>query len=110
MRDGDGQQASPVPRTESRRGGPRPDEGSEAELLRHLTEISADLAPRRFTLCEIDSEREDGWVRGWGLAFEDVAVLVGDGCGLLGSFQSAESALALFSQLADLRLVWIDRA
>ncbi|KWX02504.1 hypothetical protein LI90_3547 [Carbonactinospora thermoautotrophica] len=82
---------------------------TEEEYLAELRDISVSCAPRRFTLCEIDRELQDGWVFGWGLAFEDNAVLFRPGDHhVTGVFQSAESALRLFSSSRNLHLVWID--
>ncbi len=82
---------------------------TEEEYLAVLRDISVSCAPRRFTLCEIDHELQDGWVYRWGIAFEDHAVLLRPtGRQVTGVFSSAESALRLFSRSRNLRLVWID--
>ncbi len=67
-------------------------------------------APRRFALCAEEPEG-DGWqVVGWGLEFDDEAVVyLRDPAGersTHGIFASADRACALFSRIAPLRTVW----
>ncbi len=80
----------------------------EEEFMAELTDLAVSEAPRRFALCEVEGERWDGWIYGWGLAFADRVVFFAPGDCLAGEFTSAQKALALFSRSRDLRLVWID--
>ncbi|KWX00697.1 hypothetical protein LI90_1720 [Carbonactinospora thermoautotrophica] len=81
---------------------------SEEEFMAELTELAVSEAPRRFALCEVEGERWDGWVHGWGMEFPDGAVFFAPGSRQAGVFTSAQSALVLFSRSRNLRLVWID--
>ncbi len=81
----------------------------EAEFTALLTDLAHACAPRRFALCEIHGDREDGSVFGWGMAFDDRAVIWRTTGHALGAFGSAESALALLSRRRNLQLVWIDQ-
>ncbi|KWW99504.1 hypothetical protein LI90_1140 [Carbonactinospora thermoautotrophica] len=80
----------------------------EAEFTTLLADLAHAYAPRRFALCEVHGEREDGSVFGWGMAFDDRAVIWRT-TGAVGTFESAESALTLFSRRRNLQLVWIDQ-
>jgi hypothetical protein len=74
-----------------------------------LTKYVTYAAPRQFALCQ-DPFREDaeGWVFAWGAAFDDRAVVFSPDGKLTGTFNSADSALDLFSRTHDLYLVWTD--
>jgi hypothetical protein len=84
----------------------------EERLIRELTELSAESAPRRFAICLLDVAHEDGVVLGWGLAVDDqaVAYVPADGHGPSGLLCS--SSLARLPRLVrrdgDVRLIWID--
>ncbi|TDC47811.1 hypothetical protein E1281_25685 [Actinomadura sp. KC345] len=84
---------------------------SAAELLRiEVTELAAELAPRRFALCWIDAEEDDGGVLGWGFQIDDdLAVVCGtsDG-GVLARCSSAEQAGRLLSRSQEVTVVWLD--
>jgi hypothetical protein len=91
----------------STRFGLPPASSQEFALL--VEELAQETAPRRFALCEVDSELPDARVFAWGLADDDgEAVVVGVEERLFGRFRSAESAHRLFSLARDCRLVWID--
>ncbi|HZE30823.1 MAG TPA: hypothetical protein VE198_05220 [Actinoallomurus sp.] len=81
-------------------------------LLKELTELSAESAPRRFAICLLDVDHDDGIVLGWGLALDDqaVAYVPADGGGPPSLLCS--SSLARLPKLlrrdGDLRLIWID--
>jgi hypothetical protein len=68
-------------------------------------------APRRFALCAEEPD-EDGWheVVGWGLEFEDDAVVYLRGPAgersAHGVFGSADRARAHFSRVAPVHVVW----
>jgi hypothetical protein len=88
--------------------------GSEEELVAELAAMSAENAPRRFTLCAVTPGREDAAVVCWGMAFDDevVAYLPAeddwstDSCVL--RLTSAARVRQVFAHAADMRLVWID--
>jgi hypothetical protein len=85
---------------------------SEQGLLAELRDLSAESAPRRFALCVLDVERDDGVVLGWGLAddHEAIAYLPREDCSTPG-FLSAGSATRIPRMLrrtGDVRLIWID--
>ncbi len=66
-------------------------------------------APRLFALCQGPfGEDAEGWVFVWGAAFDDRAVVFSPKGKLAGIFNSADSALDLFSRTKDLCLVWTD--
>ena len=83
-------------------------------LLRELTELSADSAPRRFAVCLVDVEHDDGVVLGWGLALDDqaIAYVPADGCGPPSLFCSSPLARLpkLLCRDGDVHLIWIDAA
>lgn len=70
-----------------------------------------EAAPRRFALCAEEPD-EDGRpeVVGWGLEFDDTAIVyLRDPTGersTHGVFESADRARALFSLVAALEIVW----
>ncbi|GAA2070885.1 hypothetical protein [Actinomadura alba] len=82
--------------------------------MTQLTEMSAEHAPRRFSLCLVDREVDDAAVVGWGMAFADgaVAYLPGDpemgGRRRVMYVPTADRARHRLSRLADVRLIWID--
>ena len=84
----------------------------EEQLIAELTELSAESAPRRFAICLLDVDHEDGVVLGWGLAVDDQAVtyVPADGRGPSGLL--CASSLARLPRLVrrdgDVRLIWID--
>jgi hypothetical protein len=88
--------------------------GSEDELMAELAALSAENAPRRFTLCAVAPARDDAVVVCWGLAFEDEVVAYlpaedeasGRSCVL--RLTSAGRLRRVFPRPADMRLVWID--
>lgn len=81
--------------------------GDEKSLMSELTEMSAEFAPRRFALCEVWADEEDAGVVGWGMAFDDEAMLYLPESGLMARLSSAQRALRL-TRSADRRVVWID--
>src|SRR5215472_5467764 len=88
--------------------------GSEDELMAELAALSAEHAPRRFSLCAVAPARDDAAVVCWGLAFDDevVAYLPAEGgpsgrsCVL--RLTSPGRLRRVFPRAADMRLVWID--
>jgi hypothetical protein len=86
---------------------------SEEELVAELAAMSAESAPRRFTLCVVAPERDDAVVVCWGMAFDDevVAYLPADdppGRSCLLRLTSPHRVRRMFPRAADMRLVWID--
>lgn len=80
-----------------------------AGLEREAAELAAEQAPRRFALCWIDVDEEDGGVLYWGLEFRDGdAVVCGDSGRSFGIFQGAEAARRRFSRARTVTLVWLD--
>lgn len=81
-----------------------------ASLHDELAELAAECAPRRFALCWLDAEDQDGGVLAWGLAFPNgAAVAIGDGGDpVVGRFVSAESACRFLGRGEDAVLVWLD--
>jgi hypothetical protein len=81
-------------------------------LLKELTALSAESAPRRFAICLLDVDHDDGVVLGWGLALDDqaLAYVPADGSGPPSLLCS--NSLARLSKLlrreGDVRLIWID--
>jgi hypothetical protein len=74
-----------------------------------LTKYVTCAAPRLFALCQDPFDEDaEGWVFAWGAAFDDRAVVFSHNGKLAGIFNSADSALDLFSRTQDLCLVWTD--
>ena len=82
--------------------------GTAAGLLAEMTELSAEQAPRRFSLCGIDVDADDGAVLAWGFAFAQRAILCTPEGTPKGVFPSAESVVRRFGRGEKLRLIWID--
>lgn len=80
------------------------------DLEKEAAEIAAEYAPRRFALCWIDSEQDDGGVLCWGLQLPDgPALVVRDSGGWSGRFRDAETARRVFSRTRrTVTLVWLD--
>ncbi|WJK43629.1 hypothetical protein O7608_15185 [Solwaraspora sp. WMMA2056] len=64
--------------------------------------------PARFAICEETEGSEDSRVLGWGLAFDDEAVVVPTNGGLPNPFSGIKGAMRLYGKLRDVRLVWVD--
>jgi hypothetical protein len=81
----------------------------ESALREEMAELVAEFAPRRFSLCWIDDEEDDGGVVYWGLQLPSEVTVVtresGDG---LGVFSSAEAAQRLLARRHPLELIWLD--
>jgi hypothetical protein len=78
-------------------------------LEAEVAELATEYAPRRFALCWVDAEQDDGGILYWGLQFRDGgATLIDDSGRRLGDFESAESARRLFSRTGAVTLVWLD--
>lgn len=73
-----------------------------------MAELSAEQAPRRFSVGEINIDADDGAVLAWGLAFPDGAILCTPDGAPRGVLRSAESIWRLFRRGGELRLIWID--
>lgn len=84
----------------------------QERLLKELTELSAESAPRRFAICLLDVDHDDGVVLGWGLALDDqaVAYVPADGCRppSLVCAGSLARLPKLVRRDGDVRLIWID--
>lgn len=81
----------------------------EKALYTEMAELVHEFAPRRFSLCWIDAEEDDGEVIYWGLQLPDgITVLTGESGHGLGVFSSAEAAQRLLGRRHPLELIWID--
>lgn len=79
---------------------------SEEEFAQQMRELVAEEEPRVFALVEEDGERVDGWIVGWGMAFDDrVEVLSVDGT-LRMTFDSVDRVLRRYSRHRKIHLVW----
>ena len=79
------------------------------DLREEATALVFECAPRRFALCWIGYEEDDGGILAWGLQFgTDHAVTCGESGGGLGRFASAEDARRLYARAREVLLVWID--
>jgi hypothetical protein len=81
---------------------------TEDELVTELEELSAEFAPRRFTLCQVDGDWQDGQIIGWGLAWDEEAIVYLVQARVLMTAPSAERARQRMARKADVRLVWVD--
>ncbi|WFE21173.1 hypothetical protein O7621_25510 [Solwaraspora sp. WMMD937] len=73
---------------------------------RRLLEVLHGELPARFAIC---AETEaGGGVLGWGLAFDDEAVVVPTNGGLPNPFSGIKAALRLYGMVHPVRLVWVD--
>ena len=78
-------------------------------LEQEAAELAAEYAPRRFALCWIDAEQDDGGVLCWGLQLRSGDALVyRESGGWFGQFDDAEAAQRLFSRTRTVTLVWLD--
>lgn len=85
---------------------------TEESLLAELADLSTGYAPRRFALCVVDVERDDGVVLGWGLALPDEALAylhhaATPTAGILRA-PSATCFPPMLSSVGDVKLWWID--
>ncbi|MCO5967322.1 hypothetical protein [Actinoallomurus soli] len=79
------------------------------DLQQEVAELVAEEAPRRFAICWIDVEEDDGGVLCWGLQFRGGDALVHrDDGGWFGRFESAEVARRMLSRTGTVTLVWLD--
>jgi hypothetical protein len=83
---------------------------SEEEFAQEIREIVAEEAPRVFALVEEHGERVDGWIVGWGLAFDDRVEVLGANGRLRMTLNSVERAYRVFSRRRKIRLVWTQPA
>jgi hypothetical protein len=86
---------------------------SEEELMSELTALSAEHAPRRFTLCAVAPGWADAAVVCWGMAFDNevLAYLPPDersGRSCVLRLTSPARVRGVFPRTGDMRLVWID--
>jgi hypothetical protein len=89
-----------------------PEGNVEERLLKELAELAAESAPRRFALCLLDADHDDGVVLGWGLALDDQAIAYVPADGRRPPSLLCAGSLARLPKLVrrdgDVRLVWID--
>src|SRR3954467_14449977 len=79
------------------------------DLEQEVAELAAEVAPRRFALCWIDAEQDDGGVVCWGLQLLDGHAMVwAESGGWCGRFEDAEAARRVFSRARRVPLVWLD--
>lgn len=62
-----------------------------AALVAEAAELAAETAPRRFSVCALDFEAEDGAVLAWGIAFPERVVLCELAGRPAGTFVSADA-------------------
>lgn len=78
-------------------------------LEQEVAELAAEEAPRRFALCWVDAEQDDGGVLCWGLQLRrGDAMVYRDSGGWFGQFEDAETARRVFSRTRTVTLVWLD--
>ncbi len=74
-----------------------------------LTKYVTLATPRLFALCQDPwGEDPEGWVFAWGAALDDSAVLFSPNGKLIGTFNSADSALRILRRIKGLCLIWVD--
>jgi hypothetical protein len=81
----------------------------QISLCDEVAELAAENAPRRFALCWLDEDEQDGGVCLWGMELPfDRAIVVGEDGHPLGVFSSAEAARKSFGRGRELVLIWLD--
>jgi hypothetical protein len=78
--------------------------GTPEEMQRQL----AAQAPARFALCEESEDELTSELIGWGLSYQDRAVVCPVRDGVASRFSSAERARWVHSFAAPVQLIWID--
>ncbi|MFY1637314.1 hypothetical protein ACN27F_29270 [Solwaraspora sp. WMMB335] len=73
-----------------------------------MTHLALEQVPARFAICAETDGSEDGRVLGWGLAFDDEAVVVPTNGGLPNPCSGVTGALRLYGMVHAVRLVWVD--
>lgn len=63
--------------------------------------------PRRFAVFGVAEDRSDAGLIGWGLDFEDEAIFVTGGTGIVHA-TSAESVRRMLARRGEVRLAWLD--
>jgi hypothetical protein len=101
---------------------------TEESLLAEMADLSAEEAPRRFALCTVDVEEDDGAVLGWGLALADEAIAYMYGEAIAGAHDevndcahdenvptmnilrasSATRFPRMLRRAGNVRLIWVD--
>ncbi|WP_326552687.1 hypothetical protein [Micromonospora sp. NBC_01813] len=81
--------------------------GSDDEQRKVLEDLHGE-PPARFAICEETDDCADSRVLGWGLAFDDEAVVVPTDGGLPNPFSGIKAALRLYGMVRRVRLVWVD--
>jgi hypothetical protein len=86
---------------------------SEGDLVAELAAMSAECAPRRFTVCAVAPDQDDAAVVCWGMAFDDEVIAYlpaaeDSGRPSLLHLASPARLRRVFGPTADTRLVWID--
>lgn len=83
-------------------------------LLAEIADLSVEEAPRRFALCVVDVEQDDGVVLGWGLAMADeaIAYLYGETAPSMSILRAASATRfpRMLRRVGDVKLLWIDAA
>jgi hypothetical protein len=81
----------------------------QKSLRDEVAELAAEYAPRRFALCWLDPDEDDGGICLWGLELSpDRALVVGEDGHPFGVFSSAEAACRRFGRGGELVLIWLD--
>lgn len=76
--------------------------------MTELLELSTEFAPCRFTLCQVDDDGQDGQIIGWGLAWDEEAIVYVVQARMVMSVANADQARQRLARKADVRVVWVD--
>ncbi|MFI0357354.1 hypothetical protein [Actinomadura sp. 9N407] len=82
---------------------------ASGRLCEEATELAFEYAPRRFALCWVDFDEDDGGILCWGLQLAtDTATICSESGRTLGRFSSAEDARRFFARKEEVLLIWLD--
>ncbi len=82
----------------------------ETEFAELIEEMVAECAPRVFAVVQELGDRVDGWIAGWGMAFDDHVEVIGTDGGVRLSVGTAERALLGFGRCPGItaRVIWVE--
>jgi len=85
---------------------------TEESLLAEMADLSAEEAPRRFALCTVDVEQDDGVVLGWGLALPDeaIAYMYDENIPSMSILRATAATRfpRMLRRAGNVRLIWVD--